>query len=103
MELNIDNVYKQLSTVIDPETGLDLVSMGLFYKVEIRAKQVYIKMTLTSPGCPLIEVLDDMIRASLIVFEELASGKGINIELTFDPPWMPDMMSEEAKAELGID
>ncbi|MDH5533709.1 MAG: metal-sulfur cluster assembly factor [Candidatus Pacebacteria bacterium] len=103
MELNVDNIYKQLSTVIDPETGLDLVSMGLFYKVEIKDNQIYIKMTLTSPGCPLIEVLDDMIRSSLEVFEEVSSGKGINIDLTFDPPWTPDMMSEEAKAELGID
>jgi len=103
MELNIDNIYKQLSTVIDPETGIDLVNMGLFYKVEIKEGMIMIRMTLTSPGCPLIEVLDDMIRASLHIFEGDDSYRGVSIDLTFDPPWVPDMMSEEAKAELGID
>ena len=103
MQLTIDNIYKQLSTVIDPETGLDLVSMGLFYKVEIKEGIIAIRMTLTSPGCPLIDVLDDMIRSSLLVFEDIDYRKDINIDLTFDPPWTPDMMSEEAKAELGLD
>lgn len=102
MELNIDNIYKQLSTVIDPETGLDLVSMGLFYKVEIKQGIIMIKMTLTSPGCPLVEVFDSMIREVLSDFDDIDSQRDINIELTFDPPWVPDMMSEEAKAELGL-
>jgi metal-sulfur cluster biosynthetic enzyme len=103
MELNTENIYKQLSTVIDPETGLDLVSMGLFYKVEINQGIIMLRMTLTSPGCPLVEVFDSMIRDVLSVFEGIDKYQDINIDLTFDPPWMPDMMSEEAKAELGID
>ena len=103
MELTTENIFKQLSTVIDPETGIDLVSMGLFYKVEIRENTIFIRMTLTSPGCPLIDVFDTMIREVLSVFEGVDQYKNITIELTFDPPWMPDMMSEEAKAELGLD
>lgn len=103
MELTIDNIYKQLSTVIDPETGLDLVSMGLFYKVEINDGTIDIRMTLTSPGCPLVEVFDNMIREVLADLEGIDQYNNINIELTFDPPWIPDMMTEEAKAELGID
>ncbi|NCN87654.1 MAG: metal-sulfur cluster assembly factor [Candidatus Pacebacteria bacterium] len=103
MKLNKDNIYKQLSTVIDPETGIDLVNMGLFYKIEIIDNSIKIRMTLTSPGCPLVEVFDTMIRESLSVFEGVDIHSDISIELTFDPPWMPDMMSEEAKAELGID
>lgn len=103
MELNLDNIYKQLSLVIDPETGLDLVSMGLFYRVKIEAGMIKIRMTLTSPGCPLVEVLDSMVRETLSVFDEIDPQHDIIIDLTFDPPWTPDMMSDEAKAELGID
>lgn len=103
MELTLDNVYKQLALVIDPETGLDLVSMGLFYEVKIEAGKLYIRMTLTSPGCPLIDVFDDLIRETLGVFEGLDPVRDVRLDLTFDPPWTPDMMSEEAKAELGID
>lgn len=103
MKLTLDNVYKQLSTVIDPETGLDLVSMGLFYNVKIEKGQIKIRMTLTSPGCPLIDTLDDMIRSTLAEIDDIDYMQDIKIDLTFDPPWTPDMMSEEAKAELGID
>jgi metal-sulfur cluster biosynthetic enzyme len=103
MELTKEHVFKQLATVIDPETGLDLVSMGLFYAVKVDAPKIFIRMTLTSPGCPLIDMFDDMIRDALSVFEETDQYEDVTIELTFDPPWVPDMMSEEAKAELGID
>jgi len=103
MELTRDNVYKQLSLVMDPETGLDLVSMGLFYEVKIEGKVIFIRMTLTSPGCPLVDVFDDLIRETLGVFDGIDLAHDIKIDLTFDPPWTPDMMSEEAKAELGID
>jgi len=103
VKLTQDNIYKQLSTVIDPETGIDLVSMGLFYKIEIIDNSIKIRMTLTSPGCPLVEVFDTMIRDVLSVFEGVDRYQDISIDLTFDPPWVPDMMSEEAKAELGID
>lgn len=103
MELTLDNIYQQLAQVLDPETGLDLVSMGLFYQVKIDGRSIYILMTLTSPGCPLIDVFDQMIRDTLSVFDEDGSEVKIRIDLTFDPPWSPDMMSAEAKAELGLD
>jgi len=103
MELNVDNIYKQLALVFDPETGLDLVSMGLFYSVKIVEGKIKIRMTLTSPGCPLVEVFDTLLRETLSVFPGIDPGRDIMIDLTFDPPWTPDMMSEEAKAELGID
>ena len=103
MKLSIENIYKQLSKVMDPETGLDLVSMGLFYKIEIQEGIIMIRMTLTSPGCPLVEVFDSMMREVLSVFEGIDPQRDINIDLTFDPPWTPDMMSEEARAELGMD
>jgi metal-sulfur cluster biosynthetic enzyme len=103
MELTQKNIYEQLKTVIDPETGIDLVGMGLFYDVRVVESKVRIKMTLTSPGCPLVDLFLDQIRESLSVFAGLNTGRDVDIEITFDPPWVPDMMSEEAKAELGID
>lgn len=103
MELNRHNVETQLATVIDPETGLDLFSMGLFYQIKIDKHKLYIEMTLTSPGCPLVDVFDQMIRDALDVFDDFDSHRDLMIDLTFDPPWTPDMMSDEAKAELGLD
>jgi len=103
VKLNQKNIYKQLKTVIDPETGIDLVGMGLFYDVRADEGKVFIKMTLTSPGCPLVDLFLDQIRESLGVFVGLDTKRDVEIEITFDPPWVPDMISEEAKAELGID
>ncbi|MBU0974110.1 metal-sulfur cluster assembly factor [Patescibacteria group bacterium] len=110
MTLTIDNIYKCLSTVIDPELNVDIVSMGLIYDVTISKLQlesgekdkIHILMTLTTPGCPLIGVLQQMVKDSLIEIENIDVDKDIEIELTFDPPWITDMMTEEAKAELGF-
>jgi len=106
-------VYQALKTVLDPELGIDIVSLGLIYEVEIidRAKGedkgrlsdkpiVRITMTLTTPGCPLAPVIDQMVREAVGGLPEIDEDD-IEIDLTFDPPWVPDMMSEEARAELG--
>ena len=100
----------QLKKVIDPELGVDIVSIGLIYKVEVKKKQiaegehyqVYILMTLTTPGCPLLDVIESNIKSELDEIEGLDGYRDVEIELTFDPPWLIDMMSEEAKAELGF-
>lgn len=105
-----DLVWKQLATVIDPELNIDIVSLGLIYEVqettvqqETGARQkIHIVMTLTTPGCPLIHVFEKMVRESLIEIPELDEYKDVTVELTFDPPWIPDMMTEEARAELGF-
>lgn len=103
-------IYQQLTKVIDPELKIDIVSMGLIYDVSIGQIQlendktrykIHILMTLTTPGCPLIGVLQQMIRAEVSQIEQIES-QDIDLELTFDPPWVPDMMSEEARAELGL-
>jgi metal-sulfur cluster biosynthetic enzyme len=104
-------VYSALKTVIDPELGVDIVSLGLIYDVQIGNVQeeggnkrlVHILMTLTTPGCPLAHVFDQMLRDSLREIDEIDPQKDVDIELTFDPPWIPEMMSEEARAELGFD
>jgi len=106
-----DQVRQALATVIDPELGVDIVSLGLIYDVEVKEIQkpegkrplVYITMTLTTPGCPLAAVFDQLLKDSLIHLPGLDLDQDVVIEITFDPPWVPDMMSEEAKAQLGFD
>jgi metal-sulfur cluster biosynthetic enzyme len=103
-------VWEGLAKVIDPELHIDIVSLGLIYKVTARQVQaeagpkpfVHIIMTLTTPGCPLAGVFDTMIKDALADIPDLDRQKDVVTELTFDPPWIPDMMSEEARAELGL-
>lgn len=110
MKLTTDNIYKCLSTVIDPELNADIVSIGLIYDVTISKLQldsgekekIHILMTLTTPGCPLIGVIQQMIKDSLLQIDGVDIEKDLEIELTFDPPWITDMMTEELKAELGF-
>jgi metal-sulfur cluster biosynthetic enzyme len=91
-------ILAKLSEVIDPEIGINIVDMGLIYGVETKGDKVYVKMTFTTPACPLINEL--MHQAN----EKLREIKGTDIELkiVFDPPWNPGMMSEKAKIKLGI-
>ncbi len=94
-----EQVREALKGVIDPELGVNIVDLGLIYDIKVDGGGVVIEMTLTSPGCPLAPVIDQLVR-------EAVSGLGIGkikVELVWDPPWMPAMMSEEVKAELGIE
>ncbi len=97
----------RLKTVIDPELNIDIVSLGLVYEVNVEPNtmkpHVEVIMTLTTPGCPLAAVFDTMVRDALIGLPGLDPDQGLHVKLTFDPPWVPDLMSEEAKAELGFD
>lgn len=103
-------IWQQLATVLDPELNIDIVSMGLVYAVEVKERQiptgtepfVHIQMTLTTPGCPLAHVFDGMIKDALDSIESFDAYKQTMVELVFDPPWIPDMMTEEAQAELGL-
>lgn len=97
-----DEVFAGLKTVIDPELGVNIVALGLIYKVEVSAdNQIYVRMTLTSPGCPLASVFDPMCRSALHGLVADPESE-IVIELTFDPPWTPDMMDEAVRLELGL-
>lgn len=112
--LNSQKIYNCLRTVMDPELHIDIVSLGLIYDVVVdevkpseavpdQKYQVFIQMTLTTPGCPLAGVFDGLVKSSMMDVEDLDPSRDVEIELTFDPPWVPDMMSEEARAELGFD
>lgn len=102
------DVQNQLKTVLDPELHIDIVSLGLIYNIDVMDTEgeplVKILMTLTTPGCPLAGTIQTMIRDALYVFDKvgLDVDQNVEVEVTFDPPWVPDMMSEEAKAELGM-
>ncbi|NCN51197.1 MAG: metal-sulfur cluster assembly factor [Candidatus Pacebacteria bacterium] len=105
------DVMDCLTTVIDPELHIDIVSMGLVYGIDIRDIQtdtgtrpwIHVLLTLTTPGCPLAAMFDTMIKDALAGLPGVDVQKDITVELTFDPPWVPDMMTEEARAELGFD
>ena len=97
--LTQEDVYEALEEVIDPELGLDFVSLGLVYEVEIEDSNVYVTFTLTSPGCPIGPQVSEQIKEFV---GELAGVEGVHPKMVFDPPWTSDMMSEDAKFALGF-
>jgi metal-sulfur cluster biosynthetic enzyme len=93
-----EDIYEALEEVIDPELGLDFVSLGLVYDVEIEGDEAYITFTLTTPACPIGPQVSEQMR------EFVGDLQGINKvhpKMIFDPPWSPEMMSEDAKFALG--
>lgn len=95
-----DEVVAAIKTVYDPEIPVDVYELGLIYEINVYpVNNVYILMTLTSPSCPAAEILPDEVK------EKVKAVEGVNdveLELTFDPPFTMEMMSEEAKLELGF-
>jgi FeS assembly SUF system protein len=89
-----------LKTIYDPEIPVDIFELGLIYEVRIdEEQQVEIDMTLTSPNCPVAETLPKEVEDKVASVEHVKSAK---VNIVFDPPWDKDMMSEEAKLELGF-
>lgn len=101
MKLTEEAVRTALSNVLDPELNISIMDLGLVYEINIsEGKKVHIVMTLTTLGCPLYGVIEGDIRRQLGALG--INEDSIEIELTFDPPWSMDRMSESAKAMLGI-
>jgi FeS assembly SUF system protein len=89
-----------LKTVYDPEIPVDIYELGLIYKVDVSdAKDVTVDMTLTAPNCPVAGEMPGMVKSALEKVEQIGAVK---VNMTFDPPWTPDRMSEEAKLELNM-
>ena len=91
--------YEALEKVVDPELGLDIVALGLIYRLAVQDGQVDVDMTMTSPGCPVAEQL--LLQAQ----NELLKVPGVEralVHLVWSPPWTPEMMSLEAKMMLGF-
>jgi metal-sulfur cluster biosynthetic enzyme len=92
-------VRSALSTVEDPELGLDIVSLGLVYAIEHEVDHIHVVYTLTSIGCPLGPVIERDIDDAIA---RIAGVGSVEAELVFEPPWSPDKMSDEAKLLLGV-
>lgn len=95
------DIEKILKTIPDPEIGVSIWDLGLIYEIGIDAKTgtIRILMTLTTIGCPLFDLIAGPIREEV---GKLKGVKKVDVELTFEPPWSMDRMSEEAKAQLGF-
>jgi metal-sulfur cluster biosynthetic enzyme len=90
-----------LRTVNDPEIpGMSIVDLGLIYGVAVGGGKVDVKMTVTAPGCPMAHYMAEMAKKAV---EELEGVDEANVEVVFEPPWKPEMMSDEAKKRLGFE
>jgi FeS assembly SUF system protein len=95
-----DKVLEAIKTVYDPEIPVDIYELGLIYEINIYpVNNVYIQMTLTSPSCPSAEVIPGEVEQKIKAIEGV---NDVKVEVTFDPPYSQDMMSEAAKLELGF-
>jgi metal-sulfur cluster biosynthetic enzyme len=95
----IDDVMEALENVIDPELGLDFVSLGLVYEVEIEGGDVHITFTLTTPGCPIGPQVTEQMKEFV---SEVEGVQKVFPKMVFSPPWSPERMSEDAKFALGF-
>ena len=94
-----EDVYEALEEVIDPELGLDFVSLGLVYEVEIESSDVYVTFTLTTPACPIGPQVSEQMKEFV---GDLEGVTNVHPKMVFDPPWSPEKMSEDAKFALGF-
>ena len=93
------DVVKSLKTVYDPEIPVDIYELGLIYKVDLDDERLLtIDMTLTAPGCPVAGEMPGWVEGAVRGIEGV---EDVRVNMTFDPPWTPEKMSEEAKLELG--
>ena len=99
VELN-DKIIRAIKTVYDPEIPVDVYELGLIYEINIKDnKDVQVLMTLTSPSCPAAESIPSDVKNRIEMIKEI---NDVDVEITFDPPYTSDLMSEEAKLELGF-
>jgi metal-sulfur cluster biosynthetic enzyme len=94
-----NEVIEALRQVEDPELGMDIVDLGLLYDVEVEGPRVKVTHSLTSMGCPVGPLIQEDINR---VTSELPGVEDVDVELTWDPPWTPDKMSDDAKFILGF-
>ncbi|HYC86781.1 MAG TPA: SUF system Fe-S cluster assembly protein [Chryseosolibacter sp.] len=95
-----DKVVQALKSVYDPEIPVDIYELGLIYEINVYpVNNIYVLMTLTSPSCPSAEVIPSEVEQKLKAIEGV---NDVKVELTFDPPYSQEMMSEAAKLELGF-
>lgn len=95
-----EKIVEKICSIYDPEVPVNIYELGLIYDIQVSEEgDVEIEMTLTSPNCPVAETLPVEVEEKVKIVEEV---RNVKVNITFDPPWDKDMMSEEAKLELGM-
>ena len=94
-----DKIIEEIKKIYDPELPVNIYDLGLIYDVQVDQKKAKIKMTLTTPNCPVAESLPKEVKESAMQVEGIDD---VNLELVWDPPWNKDMMSDAAKLELNL-
>ncbi len=94
-----EQVYEVLHACYDPEIPVDIVNLGLVYDVEVNGDKVAVKMTLTAPGCGMGGIIASDAQQKILTLPDV---KEANVDLVWEPPWDPSMMSAEAKQKLGV-
>ena len=94
-----DKVIAEIKKIYDPEIPVNIYELGLIYDISVKDKDISVKMTLTTPNCPVAESLPKEVKDSIMAIKEV--GKG-DLDLVWDPPWDKSMMSEAAKLELNL-
>ena len=94
-----DKRIDEIRKIYDPEIPVNIYELGLIYDIEVSGKKAKIKMTLTTPNCPVAESLPKEVKESAMQVEEIDE---VDLELVWDPPWNKDMMSDAAKLELNL-
>ena len=98
MKPDEDEIIKRLKTVIDPELGINIVDLGLIYYLELNDAAIIVTMTLTTPGCPMHNSMPGWVEKSL---SDISPDINVEVKLVWQPPWTPELMSEEAKQQLS--
>ncbi|MCY4042480.1 MAG: iron-sulfur cluster assembly protein [Candidatus Dadabacteria bacterium] len=94
-----EKVFEILGGIYDPEIPVDIVNLGLVYNIEIEGGEVRILMTMTSPGCP---AAGQIVSEAKLLTSEIEGVEKVDIEVVWDPPWTPEMMSEAARESFNI-
>ena len=97
---NEDDIRDVLRNVVDPELHMNIVDLGLIYKVEQKEHIVHVDMTLTSPGCPFGPYILHQVKENLLTMQGVEDSV---VQVVWEPMWSPEMMTEEARLELGFD
>ena len=94
-----EDILETLKTVYDPEIPVNVVDLGLVYDVQVNDNDVYVQMTLTFPGCGMGPYIAQQAEWAI---QDMEGVEEVEIEMVFEPPWSPDLISEEARAQLGL-
>jgi metal-sulfur cluster biosynthetic enzyme len=95
-----DDILAALKTVIDPELGINIVDLGLVYHASRTANGIDIELTMTTPACPLGEMMTEEIK--LVLRDRFPELPDLRVEIVWDPPWSPELMSQESRRQLGM-